>query len=362
MKLNYPSVRIIENQLVFETGKYCSIPKEYEKQSSTQIIQEFYRKIIESKKGCCSPVVGTDSLGFDYIIIDYICYIGLIFIHENTSIKNGNKKKYPHNKFPKDYLIERIKEEYDQLNLNKYIPVQVFSQSMHELRGLNSKVTGHVDKLLNFSSDEEWGAQFDKADLSLKKIYIGTRLIKFILDNILFFNPQNIQNLSLDKSFRFVAHRSLYKIVKIYENEFKEDKAVIELTGNSYKFLAGEKEYFEILIKAIIENALKFSTDKRIGPKIKIYDETNKLIIEIASYGRLIPLEEREDIFLRGYRSKIHENTKGTGMGLFIAKKLAEHFCINIKYKAEEVSTDKSIKIGWNKFVLTCNQVYVRGQ
>lgn len=361
MKLNYPSVRIIENQLVFETGKYCSIPKEYEKQSSTHIIQEFYRKIIESKKGCCSPVVGTDSLGFDYIIIDYICYIGLIFIHENTSIKNGNKKKYPHNKFPKDYLIERIKEEYDQLNLNKYIPVHVFSQSMHELRGLNSKVSGHVDKLLNFSSEEEWGGQFDKADLSLKKIYVGTRLIKFILDNIRFFNPQNIQYLKLDKTFRFVAHRSLYKVVKIYENDFLEDKAVIDFTGGSYKYLAGEKEYFEILIKAIVENALKFSTDKRIGPKIKIYDETNKLIIEIASYGRLIPLEEREDIFLRGYRSKIHENTKGTGMGLFIAKKIAEQFCISIKYKQQEVSTDKSIKIGWNKFVLTCNEIYLNG-
>ncbi len=362
MKLSFPSVRIFEKELFFESGRYCALPKEYEKVSNHKLLNDYYRTIIDHKKGCCSPLDGTDPLGFDYVIIDYICYVGLIFISEKSSAKNGNKKKYPQNRFLKKYIIERIIDEYDSLNLNKYIPVQVFSQSMHELRGLNSKVTGHVDKLLNFSSEEEWGVQFDKADLSLKKIYIGTRLIKFILDNIRFFNPQNIQNLSLDKSFRFVAHRSLYKIVKIYENDFKEDKSVIELTGNSYKFLAGEKEYFEILIKAIIENALKFSTDKRIGPKIKIYDETNKLIIEIASYGRLIPLEEREDIFLRGYRSKIHENTKGTGMGLFIAKKLAEHFCINIKYKAEEVSTDKSIKIGWNKFVLTCNQVYVRGQ
>lgn len=362
MKLSFPSVRFFENEIIFESGKYCSLPKEYEKKSNIKTLDEFYKNILNNKKGCCEPQTGTDPLGFDFVILDYICYVGLIFIGEKSSKKNTNKKKYPQNKFAEAYINERINEEYDLLNLNKFIPVQVFSQSMHELRGLNSKVSGHIDKLLNFSSDEEWDVQFDKADNSLKKIYVGTRLIKFILDNIRFFNPQNIQTLHIDKTFKFSAHRSLFKIVKIYENDFNEDKSIIEFTGKSYKYLAGEKEYFEILVKAIVENALKFSTDKRIGPKIKISEEKNVLIIEIASYGRLIPTEERDDIFTRGYRSKIHEHTKGTGMGLFIAKKLAEQLHINIKYKAEEISTDKAIKIGWNKFILTCNEIYQNGQ
>lgn len=362
MKLSFPSVRIFEKEIIFESGKYCSLPKEYFKKSNVSELEVFYKNVLNSKKGCCEPQTGTDPIGFDFIIMDYICYIGLIFIGERSSKKNTNKKKYPQNKFSKDYIIERIHEEYDLLNLNKFIPVQVFSQSMHELRGLNSKVSGHIDKLLNFSSDEEWDVQFDKADNSLKKIYVGTRLIKFILDNIRFFNPQNVQNLHIDKTFKFSAHRSLYKIVKIYENDFQEDKSAIEFTGKSYKYLAGEKEYFEILIKAIVENALKFSTDKRIGPKIKINEEKNRLIIVISSYGRLIPSEERDDIFTRGYRSKIHEHTKGTGMGLFISKKLAEHLNIDIKYKAEEISDDRNIKLGWNKFVLTCNEIYQNGQ
>jgi len=362
MKLSFPSVSIFENEIIFDSGKYCTLPNDYDKKSNKALLIDFYRKILSNKKGCCEPTFGTDPLGFDYVLLDYICYIGLIFIGEKSSKKNGNKKKYPQNKYAKEYIIERIKEEYDVLNLNKFIPVQVFSQSMHELRGLNSKVSGHVDKLLNFSSEEDWDDQFDKADESLKKIYVGTRLIKFILDNIRFFNPQNIQNLTIDKSFKFIAHRSLFKIVKIYQNDFQEDKSIIEFTGKSYRYLAGEKEYFEILLKAIIENALKFSTDKRIGPRIKISEDGNKLIIEIASFGRLIPLEERTDIFTRGYRSKIHENVKGTGMGLFIAKILSQHFKIDISYKAEENSTDKSVKLGWNKFILTCNETFQNGQ
>ena len=152
MKLSFPSVSIFENEIIFDSGKYCTLPNDYDKKSNKALLIDFYRKILSNKKGCCEPTFGTDPLGFDYVLLDYICYIGLIFIGEKSSKKNGNKKKYPQNKYAKEYIIERIKEEYDVLNLNKFIPVQVFSQSMHELRGLNSKVSGHVDKLLNFSS------------------------------------------------------------------------------------------------------------------------------------------------------------------------------------------------------------------
>jgi len=207
MKLSYPSVYIFESKLIFESGKYCSLPAEYNRKTNEKILDEFYRKLFADKKGCCEPIFGTDPLGFDYILLDYLCYVGLIFIPELSSKKNSNKKKYPENKFSKNYINGRIHEEYDLINLNKYIPVEIFSQSMHELRGLNSKISGHIDKLMNFTDEEQWDVQFDRADESLKKIYVGTRLIKFILDNIRFFNPQNIQNLVVDKSFRFGAHR-----------------------------------------------------------------------------------------------------------------------------------------------------------
>ena len=83
------------------------------------------------------------------------------------------------------------------LNLNKYIPVKSFTQSIHELRGLNSKISGHIERLMEFNSEEEWEKNFEDADENLKKIYVGTRLIKFLLDNIRLFNPQNISNLSI---------------------------------------------------------------------------------------------------------------------------------------------------------------------
>lgn len=363
MIFSFPSVSIIEENLEFANGKYCQLPSVYNKTSNKKLINNFYRKILEKKKGCCEPETGQDPLGFDYIILDYICYLGIIFVNQRSTQKNSNKKKYPENKFPQDYIIGRIKEEYDFLNLNKFIPVKNFTQSIHELRGLNSKISGHIDKLMRFSSEEEWENQFETADENLKKIYVGTRLIKFLLDNIRFFNPQNIKNLQIDKSFNFIAHRSINKIVKIYRNDFTAKKAEIDFNGVSFRRINGEKEYFEILIKILIENALKFSTDKRIGPKIWIKDiDNNRIQIGIESYGRLIPFEEKNDIFIRGYRSEVHKGVRGTGMGLFIAKSLADFFEIGIVYIGEEMSEDKSIKLGWNKFILTCNDTFKNGR
>jgi two-component system sensor histidine kinase ArlS len=363
MIFSFPSVSLLEEKLEYSSGKYCQIPSCYKKKTNIQLINDFYSQLLNNKKGCCEPEFGQDPLGFDYMLLDYICYIGIIFISGNSSIKNKNKKKYPDNKFPQDYIINRIREEYDLLNLNKFIPVKNFTQSIHELRGLNSKISGHIDKLMKFSTEEEWESQFESADENLKKIYVGTRLIKFLLDNIRFFNPQNISNLDVDKSFTFIIHRSINKIVKIYRNDFTADKAEIEFKGNSFRKLRGEKEYFEILIKILVENALKFSTDKRIGPKIWIKELDKKTIqIGVESYGRLIPFEERDDIFTRGYRSDVHRGVRGTGMGLFIAKNLAEFYDIKIVYIGEEISEDKSIKLGWNKFLLTCNDTLRNGQ
>ena len=235
--------------------------------------------------------------------------------------------------------------------------MEIFSQSLHELRGLNSKIAGHVDSLMQLTDEENWEARFDQSQESLKKLYVGSRLTKFILDNIRFFNPQFIQSLSIDKDFRFMIHKSIFKLVKIYRNDFAANKAEIQFSGTTNRFIRGEREYFEILVKTLLENALKFSTDKRIGPKIEIKElNSDKVQVIISSFGRLVPFEERDNIFTRGYRSTVHGNTNGTGMGLFIARSISTLYDISINYEAKEVSEDTSIKMGWNNLILMCNK------
>ncbi|MCH8490685.1 MAG: hypothetical protein LAT81_12255 [Oceanicaulis sp.] len=343
----------------FDDGIFCKLPKEYVREKNRSTLETFYKSLIIEFKGSDEVKTGTDPLGFDYAILDYMCYVGLVFVNERSSKKNSNKKKYPNNKFKQNYIAGRLKEEYDQKNINKFVPVGIFSQSLHELRGLNSKISGHVDSLMKLTDEESWIERFEGSSESLKKLYVGSRLTKFILDNTRFYNPQFVESLSIDKQFIFTIHKSVYKIVKIYQNDFTADKTEIIFTGKSYRKLKGEREYFEILVKILLENALKFTTEKRIGPKVEISEMAdNEVVILVSSYGRLIPYEESNDIFIRGYRSSVHLSVKGTGMGLYIAKSISRLYEIEISYIAEEVSEDKSIKIGWNKFKLLCKETY----
>lgn len=208
---------------------------------------------------------------------------------------------------------------------------------------------------MKIDSEAEWDDKFEKQSENIKKIYVGSRLIKFILDNVKFYIPDFFDNLKLNDERAFMPHRSVSKIVKIYRNDFKKDRADIEFTGSCLSKINGDKEYFEILIKILVENALKYSEfPKKIGPKVIISENKEQILIQVHSYGRAIPKTEQPYLFSKGFRSSSNRQSKeGTGMGLYNAKQLAKHFNSKIEFSDKEVSKDKNIDLAWNIFTLT---------
>ncbi len=355
---DFPSVKYINKQITFEDGKFCKLPNVYRKESNRKQLEEFYRKILDNES--IELLKDEDLLGFNYFRIGLICYVGLICDCSSRSKGNNLKKKYPANKFQLDYILNRINEENKLINYQEYIPIDVVAQNLHEIRGLNAKVTDNLDALLQFDNEENWDEQFDAANQYLKKIYVASRLTKFILDNTKFYNPNFWDTLTINKDRYFNPHRCVSKIVKIYRNDFKKDKPDIEFQGNSNRKLQGDKEYFEILIKIFVENALKYTTIQSIGPQIKLTEKNQILTIEISSYGKLIPLEDKNNIFHKGYRSNINKSRiDGTGMGLYNAKKLIEKFEGTIDLSTKRAnSEDNEIAIGWNIFTLTFKNTF----
>lgn len=356
-RLGYPNIIIDKKQINFSNGRFCDIPKEYLKDCNKKLLADFYDDII-GKSTSSKVLVGIDPLGFTYLNLDFITYVGLVTNEKSNKSKNNNLgKKYPNNKFSLEYLKKQIQFEYDLVNFKEFIPIEIVTQNLHELRGLNSKISGNIDALMDIQSESEWEEKFDNQNENVKKIYVGSRLIKFILDNIKFYIPDFFENLKLDYTKSFIAHRSISKIVKIYSNDFKKDKAIIEFNGTSISKIKGEKEYFEILIKILVENALKYSEiPKKIGPKVEIKDNNNQIIISVHSYGKPIPKIERSFLFTKGFRSSINKMQKeGTGMGLYNAKQLSKHFNASLNYECVNVSDNENIDLAWNIFHLKMN-------
>lgn len=352
MTLGYPNVVLKGNEPKFRDGRFCPLPKPYIKPTNKIKLKEFYSTILglpfEEIK------IGVDPLGFTFIILDFICYVGIVSRVEKKSVYNSLKKKFPQNVFDIEYIQKQIHFEYDLLNFKEYIPIDIVTQNLHEIRGLNSKISGNIDIIMNIESESEWESSFDQQNETVKKIYVGSRLIKFILDNIKFYIPNFFENLNLDYTKSFIAHRSVSKIVKIYRNDFKKDRADIDFKGYSTSTIKGDKEYFEILIKILIENALKYSEfPKKIGPKVLIRENKFQIEIQVHSYGRSIPVSERNHLFIRGFRSTVNSHNKeGTGMGLYNAKQLALKFNSDIEFSCNEISDNEEIDLAWNIFTL----------
>ena len=349
----YPFIEIRKKEIFFKNGRFCNLPKDYLKPTNKEKLRKFYKEIL-SKSSSKEISFGIDPLGFTYLNLDFICYVGLITDTSLRSKYNSLRKKYPLNKFDIEYLKKQILFEYDLSNFKEFIPIQIVTQNLHELRGLNSQIAGNIDTIMDINSEDEWDNKFDNQDETVKKIYVGSRLIKFILDNIKFYQPNFFKNLEMKYDKTFIAHRSVSKIVKIYRNDFKKGLADIEFKGSCSTRVRGDKNYFEILIKILVENAQKYSEfPKRIGPKVNISNKGNYLIISIHSYGRAIPETERPYLFSKGFRSTVNKRSKeGSGMGLYNAAQIAKHFFAEIDFTFKDASKEENIDLAWNIFTL----------
>lgn len=347
---DFPTISLQKNEFITADGDFIKVPMGY-KQHKHQIAA-FYRKVF--LKGENHEVLfGTDALGFNYVYYNKLCYIGLIVSDDKKlSVTAKTKAQYAGHQFSKTYLENHIKKELKFRNYEEFVPIEIVTKNIHELRNLNSKISSHIDSLLNVENENEWETKFENSNPDVKKIYVGSRLTKFILDNLKFYNPNYLESLKIDYTKDFVAHKSVLKIVKIFQNNFKRKKSNISFTGSSHRHLHGEKEYFEILLMLLIENAIKYSTDiERLPPKVSIKESEFTIDIKISSWGAIVKEDEREKIFHSGFRATHqHQKALGTGMGLYNAKKLAKIFNATIVYEPEKTHKQS----GWNDFYLIC--------
>jgi signal transduction histidine kinase len=96
--------------------------------------------------------------------------------------------------------------------------------------------------------------------------------------------------------------------------------------------LVGEHLLLRMLINNLLDNALKYTPkDKLIT--VTLTSKNKQVLLSVADQGPGIPKEERSKIFEKFYRIG-NENTrtaKGSGLGLFLCKKIAEDHDADIK-------------------------------
>lgn len=95
--------------------------------------------------------------------------------------------------------------------------------------------------------------------------------------------------------------------------------------------VTGEELLLEMLMSNLIENALKYSP-KNTTVKIALFRKNNAIQFSVTDEGPGIAEEEKDKIFDKFYRvgNEATRTSKGTGLGLYLCKKIAKDHNGNI--------------------------------
>ena len=197
----------------------------------------------------------------------------------------------------------------------------------HELRTPLTIIRGYVDLLESFgTSDPEL---FNEAVTSIKT------------------SAQNMQNLV--ESLLFLAradqgHQPLAKVPLDLDEmlkKFVEDyhSPRVQLSKLSPCKIFGDAEFLKKMFTAFLDNALHYSPPDT-SVKIELTTTGDEATLKFIDKGIGISKEERDKIFDRFYRTdkartKLGDGKNSVGLGLSVAKWIADHHDIKIKVKSK---------------------------
>jgi two-component system phosphate regulon sensor histidine kinase PhoR len=112
---------------------------------------------------------------------------------------------------------------------------------------------------------------------------------------------------------------SLSQIMNEIADHFKLKGEIISQIEENIE-MGGDPFILKITVNNLVENAFKYADGSPVT--LKLYKHKNNNIVEVCDQGAGIPNYHKKRVFKKFYRIEEEEtrNTKGTGLGLFIAK------------------------------------------
>lgn len=219
-------------------------------------------------------------------------------------------------------LALTINNMLDRVNNAYKMQEQFIADVSHELRTPLTAILGYI-RLLN-----RWGKEDRKVlDEALKSIEDTAEGMSKLIDTLLE-TIKTQERVYLEK----IDLKNFFEERKLYYSELYSDFQFNVVLSDYPKDFYSSKPLLEIIFNILVENAVKNSLDRRV---VDIGCEKDKLFVR--DYGKGIPLEEREKIFERFYKLEEARQSKGYGLGLSLAKKLANLLNFEIYVDSEEL-------------------------
>jgi signal transduction histidine kinase len=196
--------------------------------------------------------------------------------------------------------------------------IEFFTNVAHEIRTPLTLIKGPLEKVIQKAGE--------MADIknSLKIMERNTERLIELTNQLLDFRQAEIQGFRLN----FVQANISEILTDTYSNfkplaEQKNLNFQIEMP-REILYASIDKEAFQKILSNIFSNAAKYA-DHKVQVHLLPFNQNNQFFtIEVGNDGYLIPADMKEKIFEPFVRLKETENQKGTGIGLALARSLAQ--------------------------------------
>lgn len=241
---------------------------------------------------------------------------------------SGRYKKIELPKKSKDELYqmgETFNYMMAQLEVNYKKQEEFVENASHELKTPLTVIEAYADLLLRRGKNTP-----EIFEESVEAIHSEAHRMKNLIEQLLLLAKHEERwNVELeDISLKPFVEGS----IKSFQEGFKRE---IELFVESDATVTTDPQKLKQLLYIFLDNAQKYS-DKKITVNVKVHH--NQVVIEVVDFGIGIPKEELSKVFDRFYRVEQSRarKTGGFGLGLPLAKELAEAIHAELKLDSEE--------------------------
>ena len=229
-------------------------------------------------------------------------------------VKEEKSKMFGHFLWGMNMLREKLEDNKEkELAFQKERKTLILSLS-HDIKTPLSSIELYSKAL----SENLYDTQ-ERKDKALQGIIRNVKEIKGYVDEIVTASREDFLNLEVSMGEYYLS-----EVMKVTENYYKDKLSVIhtefQVDEISECLVKGDKERMVEVLQNVMENAIKYGDGKSI--RISFGEEEDCKLVHIENSGCNLKKEELPNIFDSFYRGSNSNDVKGSGLGLYICKKL----------------------------------------
>ena len=236
-------------------------------------------------------------------------------------------------------VLKKAKTHAENLARTKELFVATVS---HEMRTPVNAIYGLSEQLLQKQHDQ-------KTQEDLRVIFDSTKHLAELVNDTFDFSrleKQNIQLIPVHFSLNDLLHK-----IELYNKPSAEAKNIsfkIENNVENELVLFGDEGRIKQILNNLLTNALKFTDSGQVKLTVSDKKQKNQILLdfEISDTGIGIPKESQDKIFddFVQLDTDINKKAGGTGLGLYIVKKLTDLL-------GGKISVESEVNVGTRFFV-----------